>query len=285
MLLGAARLLSESSLLEEIGGRVVLLFQPAEETGSGAAAMIADNCLKDVEMIFGGHIDTHYPPGHLVVDQGLICSYADPFTIDIHGQGGHAARPHEAVDAVVVGASFVINLQTMVSRMINPAYPGVVTVGRLAAGSVHNVIAGKALLEGTVRSTHPDTREQILRRMKGLVRGLEEMCDAEIILTLHDELPAVINDQVSCAVARGAAEEIVGPDRVVSQGSPSLGGEDFSFYQQRIPGTMIRFGAAKEKETGPSHSGGFDFDERVLSYGSRWLAAVAVHALRYLQKS
>ncbi len=284
MLLGAAEILSQSTHLDEIGARVVLLFQPAEESGTGATAMIADNCLQDVEMIFCGHIDTHHPVGHFLVDQGLICSYADPFFINICGQGGHAARPHEAIDAVVVGASLVINIQTMVSRMINPAYPGVITVGRIAAGSVHNVIAGKAVLEGTIRSTHPDTRSQIIKRLEGVVRGLEEMCNAKISFTLDQCLPAVVNDPVSCTLAWQAAQEVVGTDQVVSQGSPSLGGEDFSFYQQKIPGTMIRFGAAKNTDPGPSHSGTFDFDEQVLAYGSQWLATVAVHALRHLKK-
>jgi hippurate hydrolase len=285
MLLGAAELLAQSAILDEVGGRVVLIFQPAEETGNGAAAMIADNCLQDVDMIFCGHIDTHHPVGHLAVDQGLICSCADPFIIEICGKGGHAARPHEAIDAVVVGASLVLNIQTMVSRMINLAHPGVITVGRIAAGAVHNVIAGKAVLEGTIRSTHPDTRTQIIERMQSVVRGLEEMCKAEISFTLHQGLPAVVNDPVSCALARQAAQEVVGIDQVISQGAPSLGGEDFSFYQEKIPGTMIRFGAATDQDTGPSHSGSFDFDEKVLGYGSRWLATVAVHALRYLQKS
>ncbi|MCI5147604.1 MAG: amidohydrolase [Candidatus Electrothrix sp. AR3] len=235
-------------------------------------------------MNFCGHIDAHSPPGYLVVDEGLICSYADPFMIDIQGQGGHAARPHEAVDAVVVGASLVTNLQTMVARMINPVHPGVITVGRLTAGSVHNVIAGNALLEGTIRSTHPDTREQILQRMHGVVRGLEEMCNAQITFSLQNGLPAVINDKVSCTIARSAAHEVVRADQVISQGFPSLGAEDFSFYQQQIPGTMVRFGAKKKQETGPAHSGKFDFDERVLAYGSQWLATVAVHGLRYLQQ-
>jgi hippurate hydrolase len=285
MLLGAAEILAQSDVLTDLDARVVLLFQPAEEAGSGAAAMIADNCLQDVDMIFCGHIDTHHPVGHLAVDQGLICSFADPFHISICGQGGHAARPHEAIDAVVVGASLVLNIQTMVSRMINPASPGVITVGRIAAGSVHNVIAGKAVLEGTIRSSHPDTRSQIIKRMKGVVRGLEEMCNAKISFTLHQGLPAVVNDPVSCGIAWQAAQEVVGTDQVISQGVPSLGGEDFSFYQQKIPGTMIRFGAAKETDSGPSHSGTFDFDEKVLAYGSRWLATVAIHALRHLKKS
>ncbi|MCI5165201.1 MAG: M20/M25/M40 family metallo-hydrolase, partial [Candidatus Electrothrix sp. GM3_4] len=200
--------------------------------------------------------------------------------------GGCEARPHEAVDAVVVGANLVLNIQTMVSRMINPAHPGVITVGRIAAGTVHNVIAGKAVLEGTIRSTHPDTRTEIIKRMQSVIRGLEEMSKAEISFTLHQGLPAVVNDPVSCALARQAAEEVVGIEQVISQGSPSLGGEDFSFYQQKISGTMIRFGAAKDQRyqgTGPSHSGTFDFDEKVLGCGSRWLATVAVHGLRHLQ--
>ncbi|WP_446008672.1 M20 metallopeptidase family protein [Candidatus Electrothrix sp.] len=290
MLLGAAELLTRSRIIDEIGGRVVLLFQPAEEAGTGAPAMIADNCLQDVAMIFSGHIDTHHPVGYLAVDQGVICSYADPFLIEIHGQGGHAARPHEAIDAVMVAADLVLNIQTMVSRMIDPARPGVITVGRIAAGAVHNVIADKAVLEGTIRSTHPDTRARIISRMQGVVRGLEEMCNAEISFTLQPGLPAVINDPVSCAIARQAAQEVVGDERVVSQGFPSLGGEDFSFYQQKIPGTLIRFGAAKKSNTesntaGPSHSGSFDFDEKVLVYGSQWLTTVAVHALQHLKKS
>ncbi|MCI5150667.1 MAG: amidohydrolase [Candidatus Electrothrix sp. MAN1_4] len=294
MLLGAAKILTRSSILHEISSRVVLLFQPAEEAGTGAPAMIADHCLQDVAMIFSGHIDTHHPVGYLAVDQGLICSYADPFFIEICGQGGHAARPHEAIDAVVVAADLVLNIQTMVSRMIDPARPGVITVGRIAAGAVHNVIAGKAVLEGTIRSTHPDTRARIISRMQGVVRGLEEMCNAKINFTLKQGLPAVVNDPVSCAIARQAAQEVVGDEWVISQGFPSLGGEDFSFYQERIPGTLIRFGAAKKSNTalntasntaGPSHSGTFDFDEKVLAYGSQWLATVAVHALQHLKKS
>ncbi|HHB75063.1 MAG TPA: amidohydrolase, partial [Desulfobulbus sp.] len=125
MLLGAAALLNTMDL----PGRVVLLFQPGEESGNGAAAMIEDQVLSGVDMIFAGHIDTHYPLGTITVDEGLICSYTDPFTIAIHGSGGHAARPHEAVDSVVVAANLVINMQTLISRRINPSHAAVVTVG------------------------------------------------------------------------------------------------------------------------------------------------------------
>jgi len=281
MLLGAARLLQQN----RPDGQVVLLFQPAEESGNGAAAMISKGCLKNVEMIFSGHLDTHYPTGTLSVDRGLICSYTDPFTITVNGQGGHAAKPHEAVDAVVIASNLVMNMQTLVSRHINPAHSAVVTVGHFSAGTAHNVIAGKAILEGTIRSGHPETREQIIDGLDQLIRGTEEMSSARIELSFHESLPAVINDEISYTIARKAALDVAGEKFVVSQEFPSLGGEDFSFYQQRIPGTMIRFGAATKEHAGPAHSSTFDFDEQVLSYGANWLATVAEQGIMHLQQS
>ena len=278
MLLGAAALLKDRFL----PGRIVLLFQPAEESGNGAAAMIGDNCLDGVDMIFSGHIDTHFPVGRFTVDKGLICSYTDPFTIEICGQGGHAAKPHEAVDAIVVASNLVMNMQTLVSRRINPAHAAVVTVGKFSAGTVHNVIAEKAVLEGTIRSAHPETREQIIRGLRRLIRGAGEMCNARISLTLHDGLPAVINEEGAVEIARWAAVAVAGRENVGSQGQPSLGGEDFSFYQQQVPGCMIRYGAAPKKGAGPAHSSRFDFDENVLPHGAAWLATVALHALQAL---
>lgn len=274
MLLGAARILSR----EDFKGKVVLLFQPAEESGNGAAAMINEGCLTDVDMIFCGHIDTHCPVGVFSVDKGLICSYVDPFTLNITGTGGHAAKPHEAVDAVVVAASLIMNMQTLVSRRINPVLPAVVTVGKIHAGTTHNIIAETAVLEGTIRSGHSDTRVQILREFERILKGAGEMYDARIDLTPHDNLPAVINDPESYKIARQAAVAVVGAENVLSPGIPSLGGEDFSFYQQKIPGCMIRFGAYK-KNSGAAHSSLFDFDEAVLPYGACWLAKAALYAL------
>ena len=280
MLLGAAALLKDMDL----PGKVVLLFQPAEETGNGAAAMVEDQVLSGVDMIFSGHIDTHYPVGRITVDEGLICSYADPFTVVIHGRGGHAARPHEAVDSVVVACNLVMNMQTLISRHINPSHAAVVTVGRLEAGTVHNVIAEHAVLEGTVRSAHPETRERIIQGFERLIQGAADMCNAEITLKFFDALPAVENDIWATSIARAAAVTVVGEQGVISQGQPSLGGEDFSFYQQQIPGCMVRFGGCREgKAVGPAHSASFDFDEELLRYGAPWLVQVAQNALEVLK--
>jgi len=138
MLLGAAELLAAEP---ELSATVRLLFQPAEETGDGALAMIADGVLENVALIFGGHLDRHYPTGTVVVSDGAVNASSDRFEIKIAGQGGHGARPHETVDAVVVGSLLVIAIQTIVSREINPAHPSVISVGRFEAGTAANVIA------------------------------------------------------------------------------------------------------------------------------------------------
>lgn len=279
MLIGAAHLLCQ----RDFAGRVVLLFQPAEEAGNGASQIIAEQGLDDVELIFGGHIDTHFPTGYLTVDEGLICSYADPFIIRIHGRGGHAARPHEAIDSVVLASTLVMNMQTLVSRQINPSHAAVVTVGRLQAGTVLNAIAEEAVLEGTMRSAHPETRRSLRGALQRLILGVKDMSNAEIELEFLDGLPAVINDPQATAIAHAAAVDIVGRDRVGTQGTPSLGGEDFAFYQQCIPGCLVRFGAQiPGDKVGPAHSGRYDFDEAVLGVGAEWLAAVARKGLSAL---
>lgn len=279
ILLGAAAILKDMAF----PGKVVLLFQPAEESGNGAAAMVEDHILDGVDLVFSGHIDTHFPVGQITVDEGLICAYTDPFTISIHGRGGHAARPHETVDSVVVACNLVMNMQTLVSRQINPSRSAVVTVGRLEAGTVHNVIAEHAVLEGTVRSTDRETREQILQGLERVIQGAADMSNAKIRLKFFDGLPAVINDPWATGIARSAADHVAGKEHVISQGTPSLGGEDFSFYQQLVPGCMVRFGGRLEgKATGPAHSARFDFDEKVLSYGAGWFVQVACQALQRL---
>ncbi len=277
MLLGAAELLREVRL----PGRVRLLFQPAEESGNGAEKMVAEGVLDGVCLVFGGHIDVSIATGTLAVDSGLICSFTDPFTITISGRDGHAARPHEAVDSVVAAAQLVVNIQTLVSRESDPHSPAVVTVGRIRAGTTHNVIAGSGVIDGTVRTTNPETRRHIMQGLERMVRGCAVASGAEITLRFQAGLPAVINDARAAEIAGRAAADVVGVKRVVSQGRPSLGGEDFAFYLERVPGCLVRFGARKEREpNGRAHSAAFDFDEGVLGIGAAWLARVALLGLR-----
>ncbi len=279
MLLGAAALLKQM----EFPGRVKFIFQPAEESGNGAEKVIQAGALQEVQMIFAGHVDTHYPVGKFTVDTGLICSYTDPFTIHIHGRGGHAAWPHEAVDSIVVASNLIMSMQTLVSREIDPVYPAVVTVGRVEAGTVHNVIAEHAVIDGTVRSTHPETRKRLLNGLNRMIQGAASMSGAGIELELLEGLPAVINEEKAAALARKAAVQIIGEEGVISQGRPSLGGEDFAFYLNRVPGCLVRFGARIENgQAGLAHSSRFNFNEDILELGASWLARVAILGLQSL---
>ncbi|MEN8189790.1 MAG: M20 family metallopeptidase [Thermodesulfobacteriota bacterium] len=276
MLLGAACLLRKLDLK----GRVRLLFQPAEESGNGAVKMIDQGCLDEVEAIFCGHIDTHHRTGLITVDEGIICASADPFSIRVTGRGGHAARPHEAADALVAAASLVTTLQTLVSREKDPNHAAVITIGKLQAGDSHNIIAREALLEGTVRSTHAETRKQTLKGLRRIVDSLAVMYGVETELEFHHGLPAVLNSQPATSLAAKAAQAIVGRQHVISQGPSSLGSEDFSNYQHHVDGCMVRFGAEPGNHAGPAHSNNFDFDEEVLPIGAAWYAAVAWEFLR-----
>lgn len=278
MLLGAAALLRKKAL----PGRVRFIFQPAEESGNGAEKMIEEGAVDGLDAIFAGHIDTHYTTGSLTVDEGIICAYADPFTIRIKGRSGHAARPHEAKDSIVAVAGLITALQSLVSREVDPNHAAVVTIGRVQAGKTHNVIAEEALLEGTIRSTHPEARSRLLAGVERMVLGVSSLYAVTADLEFPDFLPAVVNSASATKVARKAATALISEENIVSQGPSSLGGEDFSFYLQRVNGCLVRFGAQISTETGPAHSSTFNFDEEVLAIGAAWYAGVA---LEFLQDS
>lgn len=276
MLLGAAAILKQC----RFDGRVSFIFQPAEEHGNGAERIIREGALADgIQAVFAGHIDIHFPTGVITVDEGVICSYSDPFSITLGGQSGHAARPHEARDPIVAGAHLITALQTLVSRETDPNHAAVVTIGRFTAGNAHNVIADEAVIEGTIRTSHPRVRERVLTGLHRIVEGHTTQFDVRGEIAFHDCLPAVVNSMVATDTARTAAQFVVGRDCVVSQGRPSLGAEDFSFYQKEVEGCLVRFGADSLGENCPAHSGTFDFDENVLGIGARWLAAVALEWL------
>ncbi|MBU1232566.1 MAG: amidohydrolase [Proteobacteria bacterium] len=278
MLLGAAALLGKMDL----PGRVRFIFQPAEENGNGAEKMIEEGVADGLDAIFAGHIDTHYPTGSITVDEGIICAYADPFIIRLRGSSGHAARPHEAKDSIVAAAGLITALQSLVSREVDPNHAAVVTIGHVQAGETHNVIAEEAILEGTIRSTHPEARSRLLAGLERMVMGSSSLYAVTADLEFPDFLPAVINSASAAKVARKAAVAVTPEKSVFSQGPSSLGGEDFSFYLQKVNGCLVRFGAHVSADTGPAHSSTFDFDEAVLSTGAAWYARVA---MEFLQES
>lgn len=271
MLVGAAELL----LRDPPPVPVRLVFQPAEEHGNGALTMIEHGALDGVAFIFGGHLDRNYPPGVLVVTDGPVNASTDTFRVRIHGRQGHGARPHETVDAVVVGSFLVAALQTVVSREIDPAHPAVVTVGRFEAGSASNVIAGKALLEGTIRAQTPGTRARLKASVERIARSVAATHGAAIEIELLEGTPPVVNPPAPTSLARQAAIEVVGAACVRPLETANMGGEDFAWYLERIPGAYVRFGAQREGLVAPAHSSRFDFDEGALAIGAAWYDRVA----------
>ncbi len=276
MALGAMELLSAD---RDRTGPVRCLFQPAEEVGAGALAMIEAGALEGVAMIFGLHVDRHHPTGTIVVHEGVVNASTDAFRIEIAGQGGHAARPHESVDAIVVGSLLVTAIQTIVSREINPAHPSVVTVGRFDAGSAANVIAGHAVLEGTVRSHDTEVRDHLMEALRRVATAVGQLHEAEVTVSFDAGTPVVVNPPAMAALARRAAGRVVPEGNVVPLHAANMGGEDFAYYLERIPGCFVRLGAQVEGREGfPAHSSRFDFDEAVLPVGARYFQEVVKEA-------
>jgi hippurate hydrolase len=273
MVLAAAEMLSKDGRLP---APVRLIFQPAEEKGLGALAMIAAGALDGVEMIFGGHVDRHYPTGQIVAHAGAVNASTDSFRIEIQGKGGHAARPHEGVDAVVVGSLLVMAIQTIVSREINPAHPSVVTVGRFDAGTASNVLAGRASLEGTIRAQEKTVRDHIVSSLSRICDSIGTLHNARVTMTLEEGTPPVVNPREMAEIARKAAVAVVGEANAVPLHTPNMGGEDFACYMERVPGCYVRLGArAPGREGFPAHSSKFEFDEAVLPIGARFFYEVA----------
>lgn len=281
MLLGAAALLSQE---KDLPAPVRLIFQPAEEKGNGAMAMIKEGVLDGAGLIFGGHLDRHYRPGTIVVSEGPVNASSDNFFIEIIGQGAHGARPHESIDAVVVGSLMIMALQTIVSREVDPARPSVVSVGQFYAGTAPNVIAGQAKLEGTVRAQDPIVRQQLLNSVRRIAESIGQLHGAKIRIVITEGTPPLINQSDLASIARRAAVESVGGSNVLPLKTANMGAEDFSYYLERIPGAYVRFGSQVPGREGyPAHSSKFDFDEEALAVGAVYFHAIAKIAGRQLQ--
>lgn len=276
MVLGAAALLKANPP----PGTVIFIFQPAEERGGGAKVMIHAGALEGVQAIFGGHLTRHYRVGEIMVASGVITAYSDGFTIWVRGQGGHGARPHEAIDAVVVTGLLITAVQTLVSREINPAYPSVVTIGKVEAGSAANVIAASATLQGTIRTTTPEVRSHIIHGLERITKAVGDLHNAKVEIEIREGYPPVINSEPETKIAQKAVLKALGSQGLVPMEYPSMGAEDFSYYLRQVPGCYVRIGACREGwENIPLHSPSFDFDEAALKVGAAFFDQVVRDAI------
>jgi hippurate hydrolase len=272
ILLGAAELLKQQTP----PGPVRLIFQPAEERGGGARVAISDGAVDGVAALFAGHVTHEFLTGKIMVRDGLVTSQSDSFRINVRGKGGHGARPHEAIDAIVISGFLITALQTIVSREVNPLHPSVVTIGKVRAGSAPNVIAEEAELHGSIRTSRAEVRQHIHHGIRRMVSAVAELHNAAIDIEIREGYPPVVNEPATAAIARDAATEVVGHSGVVAAEFPSMGSEDFSYYLDEVPGCFVRFGARHpDWEPVPLHSPAFDVDERVIGVGARFFDRVA----------
>lgn len=269
---GAAALLAS----KPARGDTMIVLQPAEEIGRGAAAVLESGALDGVTAIFGGHVDRRFEVGQVVADAGPLAASADTFEIEIVGQGAHAARPHEARDPIVAAAALVTAIQTIVARKLNPATPGVVTVGQISAGSAANVIPDRAALMGTIRATEPLSRRMMIDELRRLARGVAEAHGVTVTVEIPEGTPPLVNPEHAAAWGREAVARVLGRDALVPLGFLNLAGEDFAYYLERMPGCFLRIGA---REAGgvaiPAHSPRFYPAEESIFIGSAVLAECA----------
>ncbi|MDI3234939.1 M20 family metallopeptidase [Exiguobacterium antarcticum] len=263
---------------EQLAGNVVLIHQHAEEVVPGGARdMIADGCLEGVDVIFGTHLWSTTKLGTIGYRIGPVMAAADKFELTLFGRGGHGAKPHETIDAVVLGATVVKELQSIVSRRLDPLQQAVLTIGTLHAGNTFNVIADSAQLTGTVRTFDPIVAEQIVMEMERTIKGICEAAGATYAFHYEKGYPAVVNHAGETDLIRTVASDVVGANQVFEI-APTMGGEDFAYYLQRVPGTFFFTGAGDETFY-PHHHPKFDFEEQAMQYAARILIEAT---LRYL---
>lgn len=263
MLLGAAQYLAAH---RTFAGTVVLVFQPAEETLRGVAAMLADGLLErfPIEEVYALHNMPSLPKGTISVRKGAILSACDAFSITIRGVGGHGAAPQDCIDPIVVGAALVQGLQTIVSRSIDPLETAVISAGMFQAGTSPNVIPGEATLAGTIRTFSPAVRDITVARMRAICDGIALQYGASITCEVDGRCPPTVNDPRAVAVVVSAATDVIGAERVNGDVAPAMPSEDFSFLLARLPGAFAFLG----QDGAMCHHPEFDFDDTIAPIGT-----------------
>jgi len=283
IMLGVAKYLVDSGLIKELKGNIKFIFQPAEEGDGGAELMIKRGVLEKphVDQILACHVQPSLPVNSAGVFHSQSHASTDPFQLIIKGKGGHGGRPNEAIDPIAAGAYFVSALQTIVSRNVDPLETAVVHVGKFIAGEAGNVIPEKAELAGGVRALTPLVRELLLKRLQDLVKGLEINFKVNCSLTVHKGYPPCINDPKVCRFLHEIGLKVLGEENIKFL-KPSTGAEDFAFFAQARPSSMIMLGCRNEKKEiiHPLHSARFDMDEKVLDVGVKIFAEAVCQYLK-----
>jgi amidohydrolase len=271
MLLGAARYLTET---RNFAGTAVVIFQPAEEGGGGGREMVKDGMMERfaIEEVYGMHNFPGIPLGEFAIRSGPIMAADDRIYIDIEGRGSHAAKPHQSVDSILVGAQIINQLQSIVSRNVDPLDSAVVSICQFNAGSADNVIPQTARLSGTARSLSPEVQDLLEVRVREVVEGTAKLYGAKVTLVYKRDYPVTQNYPQQTAFAADVAAQVVGNERVDRATPPVMGAEDFSFMLNARPGAFIFVGNG---ERAGLHHPNYNFNDATIPFGtSYWIKLV-----------
>jgi len=271
MLLGAARYLAET---RNFAGSVAVIFQPAEEGGAGAQAMIRDGLMDRfaIDQVYGMHNSPGLAVGKFAIKPGPYMASGDRLNITIEGRGGHASQPNKTIDPVVVGAQLVMALQTIVSRSVDPLEAAVISICQFHAGSANNIIPNTAKLGGTIRTLRPKVRELVGKRIKEVVDGVAALTGATIHLDYARGYPVLVNHDAQTAIAAKVAADVAGDSNVNANAVPMLGAEDFAYMLEAKPGAFIFIGNGN---TAGLHNPAYDFNDEAIVFGtSYWIRLV-----------
>lgn len=274
MLLGAARYLAET---RNFAGDAVVIFQPAEEGGAGAAAMIKDGLMDrfGVQQVYGMHNGPGIPIGSFAIRSGPIMASTDEVNINIEGLGGHAARPHKCIDSVMVGAQLITALQSIVSRSVDPLDSAVISICEFHAGNARNVIPQTSVLRGTVRTLTPEVRQLIEKRIGEVVKGVAQLTGARIDLDYKRGYPVTVNHASQTEFATRIAKEVAGDGNVHTM-PPLMGGEDFSYMLEARPGAFIFCGNG---DSAGLHHPAYNFNDEAIVFGTSYFVKIVEDAL------
>lgn len=280
-LLGAAMILSQYK--DELHGNVKFLFQPDEENDGGAERMIEDGALENphVDAAIGAHVWTSLESGKIGVKYGSMMASPDRILINIYGKGGHGGVPDSCIDPITTACQVQMALQTIVSRRISPVESAVVTISRIEGGTTHNIIPEKVQMEGTIRTLTYELREKVPKMVENIIKGVCEANDATYEFIYDPHYPPVVNNDEINSYIEEAGKEILGSENVVRMVSPTMGGEDFSYFQLKVPASFFVIGTYNPSKglTNPLHNPRFNIDEDILPKASAVMAQCAIDYL------
>lgn len=282
VLLGCAKILNQRR--EELAGNVKFIFQPAEETLSGAKSMIEAGVLEnpDVDAIIALHCWPDLPVGSVGVKKGSFMASADTLDITIHGRAGHAAHPHKSIDSIVITGHVISALQTIISREVSPIDSAVITIGKINGGTAANIIADKVEMAGTVRTINKSLRDKMPQMIERVVCKTAESMNGSAVINYHMGTPPLINDEEIVSLIEETAVNALSRNNVFALESASMGGEDFAFYLEKIPGAMFRLGTSNsDTDTCLAlHNPNLIFDDQAIATGIVVLCGVVSEFLR-----